>query len=175
MAAARFDENRYEIPGRVSSQDVREMREAFELLDEDRSGYVNIRELRAAIVALGLSVESSTVTEIMQEVGGSDANLDFDEFYKLMTEEVTGKETVEEIMQIFMLFDEDRSGTISVDNLEKVAFSLGEKLDRRQLQEMCSLLDSDGDGEISPEDFYFVMTRGVEERRARQAQAIRNA
>ncbi|CEL92956.1 unnamed protein product [Vitrella brassicaformis CCMP3155] len=154
----------------VSVAEVKEMWQAYNILDESGDGQVNLRELRAAIVSLGLSVDSAALTKIMQGVGGDDAQLSFNEFFDKMTATAKEHEKLEEIMKIFMLFDEDRTGTISVANIEKVALQLGEKLDKSQLEDMVKLIDSDGDGEISPEDFYLVLTRGAEAKRRKQQQ-----
>uniref|UniRef100_A0A0G4H3J0 EF-hand domain-containing protein n=1 Tax=Chromera velia CCMP2878 TaxID=1169474 RepID=A0A0G4H3J0_9ALVE len=150
---------------------VKEMKEAFDLLDEDRSGFIDIRELRAAVVSLGLHVDPAQLTEIVQSVAGPDGHtISFDEFFELMTRRISPDDKLDEIMKIFMLFDRDRTGTISVKNLKEVATQLGEDVDDSQLEEMMDLLDSDGDREISPEDFYYIITRGAEARRLREVQ-----
>ena len=85
--------------------------------------------------------------------------IDFDEFLDLMTSRLAGSDTKEDIMKIFELFDDDKTGYISLQNLKRVARELGENMDEAQLLEMIERADSDGDGQISPEDFYNIMTR----------------
>jgi centrin-1 len=58
-----------------------------------------------------------------------------------------------------MLFDEEKSGFISLASLKKVVKELGENIDEAELQEMIQKADSDRDGLINEEEFYNVMTR----------------
>ncbi|KFH03569.1 putative centrin [Toxoplasma gondii MAS] len=69
------------------------------------------------------------------------------------------KESREGIQKIFSLFDDDRTGTITLKNLKRVAKELGETMSEDELREMLERADSNGDGEISFEDFYAIMTK----------------
>jgi centrin-3 len=55
------------------------------------------------------------------------------------------------------LFDDDRSGKISLKNMKRVARELGENLSEEELQAMMDEFDRDQDGEISAEEFMYVM------------------
>jgi len=46
------------------------------------------------------------------------------------------KETVEEVEKAFLLFDKDRSGKISLDNLREIAAEIGEKMTDDELMDM---------------------------------------
>merc|ERR1719473_2482921 len=85
--------------------------------------------------------------------------LDFASFLDLMTAKMGERDTREDVSKVFRLFDDDRSGTITVRNLQRVARELGEQLPIEDLEEMIARADSDGDGQVSPEDFYSLMTR----------------
>lgn len=63
--------------------------------------------------------------------------------------------------KVFMLFDEEKSGFISLASLRRVVKELGENIDEAELQEMIQKADSDRDGLINEEEFYNVMTRKV--------------
>lgn len=69
------------------------------------------------------------------------------------------KESREGIQKIFNLFDDDKTGSITLKNLKRVAKELGESLSEEELREMVERADSNGDGEISFEDFYAIMTK----------------
>ena len=69
------------------------------------------------------------------------------------------KDTKEDIQKVFNLFDDDQSGKISLRNLKRVAKELGETMSDAELLEMIERADTDGDGEISPDEFYAIMTK----------------
>lgn len=89
----------------------------------------------------------------------STGEVDFEEFLDAITSKLGDKESKEGIRKIFALFDDDRTGSISLKNLKRVASELGETLSEEELKEMIERADSNGDGEISFEDFYAIMTK----------------
>lgn len=85
--------------------------------------------------------------------------LSFDDFLTLMSVKMAEKDSKEEIMKAFRLFDDDETGKISFRNLKRVATELGENLRDEELQEMIDEADRDGDGEISQEEFLRIMKK----------------
>jgi centrin-1 len=85
------------------------------------------------------------------------------------------KDTKEEVLKAFALFDDDNTGKISFKNLKRVAKELGENLTDEELrvrgtlatidpltprvQEMIDEADRDGDGEINQEEFMRIMRK----------------
>merc|ERR1719253_148895 len=85
--------------------------------------------------------------------------LDFNGFLDLMTAKMGERDTREDVSKVFRLFDDDRSGNITVRNLGRVARELGEQASPEELEEMIARADTDDDGQVSMEDFYNLMTR----------------
>ena len=69
------------------------------------------------------------------------------------------KDSKEEILKAFRLFDDDETGKISFKNLKRVAKELGENMTDEELQEMIDEADRDGDGEINEEEFMRIMKK----------------
>ena len=61
------------------------------------------------------------------------------------------KEREEELCDMFMMFDKDKSGTISVDELSKVMVTFG-GLDKEELDIMINEADKDNDGQVMNQD-----------------------
>ena len=112
----------------------------------------------------------------------SSATVTFDEFIEMVTPRMLNRDSREEIMKVFALFDDDNTGAISFKNLKRVATELGklclinqfeiaqifivntllytgENLTDEELQEMVDEADRDGDGVINEEEFYRVMRK----------------
>lgn len=150
-----FDVNRYCVPGEINVHEVRDMKRAFDMIDEDQSGKIDAEELAGAAVALGIPME-----ENISVLLGTD-KITFDEFFNRMTAKLTENDKADDIMSIFELFDQDTTGTISFDNMQNIARIIGAKETPQQIQEILSTLDTDGDGELDPIDFYTCLVSGM--------------
>ena len=81
-------------------------------------------------------------------------------FLALLLVKMSEKDTKEEILKVFKLFDDDSTGKISFKNLKRVAKELGENMTDEELQEMIDEADRDGDGEINFDEFVNVVILG---------------
>merc|ERR1712244_34166 len=138
----------------------RELKEAFELFDTDSSGTIDMKELRAAMKALGYDAQKEELKKIRFELDkdiGDEIN--FDEFLEIMTGRICKADTREDIDKIFRLFDEDNTGYITLRNLKKICQELGEDINDEELKEMIEEADKDGDGVVSTDDFWYMMKK----------------
>ena len=85
--------------------------------------------------------------------------IEFSDFLGMMTQKMAEKDTKEEILKAFKLFDDDETGKISFKNLKRVAKELGENLTDEELQEMIDEADRDNDGEINEQEFLRIMKK----------------
>lgn len=76
-----------------------------------------------------------------------------------MTSRVSAKDTKSDLRKVFNLFDEERTGFITLQCLKKMVREMGENIDEAELQEMITNADLDQDGMVSEEEFYNVMTK----------------
>ena len=60
--------------------------------------------------------------------------IDFDDFLAMMTTKMGERDSKEEILKAFRLFDDDETGKISFKNLKRVAKELGENMTDEELQ-----------------------------------------
>ncbi|KAJ3153979.1 hypothetical protein HDU89_008846 [Geranomyces variabilis] len=146
----------------LTSDQKQEIREAFDLFDTDGSGTIDTKELKVAMRALGFEPKKEELKKMVAEVDRTGSGvIDFNDFLELMTSKMSEKDTREEIVKAFRLFDDDDTGKISFKNLKRVAKELGENLTDEELQEMIDEADRDGDGEISQEEFLRIMKKTV--------------
>ena len=77
----------------------------------------------------------------------------------MMTARMTDKDSREDILKVFALFDAEGKGRITLRDLKRVAKELGETMSEAERLEMIERADSNGDGEVSRDDFVEVMTK----------------
>lgn len=96
------------------------------------------------------------IAEIDKDGSGQ---IDFNEFFQMMTTRPSDNESREEVHKVFITFDSQKTGFIALKDLRKVAKDLGELTDDTVLQEMIERADADGDGVVSEEEFYNLITK----------------
>merc|ERR1712094_122431 len=134
-------------PGQLTEEQMDEIREAFGLFDSDASGQIDIRELKAAMRALGFEVKNEELKKMVSDIDNDgNGTIEFGEFLQMMTGKIGEKDTREDIEKVFKLFDDDNTNKISFRNLARVAEELGENIDDEELQDMINQADRDGDG-----------------------------
>ena len=110
--------------------------------------------------SLGFEKKNPTIYNMIADLDTHENSqgINFENFLDAITDKLGNKESREGISRIFDLFDDDKSGNISIHNLRRVAKELGETMSAEELKEMLERAASNGD-EISFEDFYFIMTK----------------
>ncbi|KAM9850398.1 uncharacterized protein cetn2 isoform 1-T1 [Aulostomus maculatus] len=169
----------------LTEEQKQEIREAFELFDTDGSGYIDVKELKVAMRALGFEPKKEEIKKMIGEVDkDGTGKISFADFLSVMTQKMAEKDSKEEILKAFRLFDDDETGRISFKNLKRVAKELGENLTDEELQvrlyinttqsssycmymyvygvfvkEMIDEADRDGDGEVNQQEFLRIMKK----------------
>merc|ERR1712153_232366 len=114
----------------LSEEQLDEVREAFGLFDADASGEIDVRELKAAMRALGFKVKNEELKKMVTDIDNDgNGTIEFGEFLAMMTGKMGEKDTREDIEKVFKLFDDDNTNKISFRNLARVAEELGENID----------------------------------------------
>ena len=79
-------------------------------------------ELKAAMTSLGFESKSGTIFQMIADLDSDGSGtIDFQEWLNLLTKKVSDKDSRANISKIFALFDDERTGYISVKNLRRVA------------------------------------------------------
>ena len=116
------------------------------------------------MTSIGFEAKSGAIFQMISDLDtdGSGA-VDFGEWLTLMTKRVNDKDTRSNIGKIFALYDDERTGFISIKNLRRVAQELNENVSEEELQELITRADTDCDGLVSEEEFYTILTRPLKE------------
>lgn len=144
----------------LSDEQKSDIKEAFDLFDQSGVGVIDAKELKVAIRALGFEPKKEEIKKMIAEVDKDcTGKISYDDFVQLMTVKMAEKDSNEEILKAFRLFDDDDTGTISFKNLQRVAKELGENLTDEELKEMIDEADLDGDGEVNQNEFLRIMKK----------------
>ena len=138
----------------LTEEKIQEFKEAFEIFDKDKDGYITIKELGEIMKQLGQVPSETELQDMINEVDvDGNGNIDFKEFLGLMARKMRDTDTEEELIEAFKVFDRDGNGLISTNELKHVMLSLGEKITDEEVEEMVKEADIDGDGFINYEEF----------------------
>lgn len=143
----------------LSPEQVAEFKEAFSKFDKDGNGSINTQELGAVMQALGKDLSEAELKEIISKVDtDADGVISFPEFLEEMVRGMKAWGKKQDLQEAFRVFDVDRNGYISVDELKQVMAKLGEELSQEVLEAMIHEADVDQDGQVNYEEFVRILS-----------------
>mmetsp|Transcript_1076 Transcript_1076/g.2183 ORF Transcript_1076/g.2183 Transcript_1076/m.2183 type:complete len:233 (-) Transcript_1076:60-758(-) len=143
-----------------SKAQVEEYRDAFNMFDKDGSGDIDLDELATLLQNLGVKPSEAELKTMISEIDADGSgSIEFEEFLQLMTKQAVGGPSKEDdIAEAFKAYDRKSQGFITVEDLQAMMTSLGEKFSNEDIQEMLLEVDHDGDGKVGYNDFLKMMT-----------------
>ena len=148
----------------LTDEKQREVREAFELFDQDKDNLLNLEETDAVLKCLGYNFEKTYMKEIMREYGivkhsenSTEKHFCLKALLNFLNKRNLEVDTEEELMESFRSFDKDCDGKLNHRELKYLLLSLGEQLDDREIEEMIKEIDTTGEGVIYYEDFVRIL------------------
>jgi len=143
----------------VTTQQLQEVNEAFQLLDSDKDSKIDYYELKVALKALGFDVKKDEILRLFRSYDPQDTgHISREDFIEISRDMILKRDPMEELENAFKLFDRDDQGGISVASLRRVARELDLSPSEDDLRAMIDEFDTDGDGMVSLDDFVQIMT-----------------
>lgn len=154
-----------------------ELRDVFATFDRNNDGFITRQELKESLKNIGISAGEKDVADMVARVDANgDGLIDLDEFCHLFGWISSSKESSsnlgapaedddqgEGLREAFEVFDGNKDGLITVEELGLVLSSLGfnegKKMD--DCKEMIRKVDMDGDGMVNFEEFKKMMRDGL--------------
>jgi calmodulin len=123
-------------------------------------GTIELHELQSVMRKLGQNPTQAELIEMINSVDDNgDHEIDFNEFLILMKSRIGERDPEKELRDAFAVFDTDNSGSIDRKELKRILKKLDQKLTDAELDAMMAEVDTNGDGEISFEEFKALMVR----------------
>lgn len=151
-----------------------ELRKVFSTFDKNGDGFITKQELRESLRNIRIFMTETEIDDIVVRFDSNgDGLIDFDEFCLLTSEslgagregeerEGNKEEEVDNLKEAFDVFDKDKDGVISVEELGLVLTSLGLREGKKveECKEMIRKVDMDGDGMVNFNEFKRMMMSG---------------
>lgn len=134
----------------------KEQKEAFIIFDSDKDGKLSKEEATYAFMALGYSFSEEEMNDIMNKYGQNDI-INFENFSYFLFNRSKDIEMEDELMECFKDIDKDHDGKISNKDLKYLLFSIGEKLNDEEINEIIKQTDTTGEGFINYRDMIKLM------------------
>ena len=138
----------------LTEDKINEFKEAFEIFDKDKDGYITTKELGDIMKNLGQTPSEAELQDMINEVDiDGNGTIDFKEFLGLMARKMRDNDSEEELIEAFKVFDRDGNGLISNVELQHVMTSLGENVKMDEADKKIKEADLDRYGYINDEEF----------------------
>ena len=128
--------------------------DAFKLFDRLQDGRIRTNDLAPLLRALGHNPTEGEVKDVIQDYDRTDTGfLSFQKFLLLMSSSKLHKESAEDFIKAFAVFDKAGTGKIDAEDFLVQLQSLGDTLTKEQAYQMISNAKADEDGLIDINQF----------------------
>merc|ERR1712079_792124 len=139
---------------KLTDEEMDAFKETFMMFDKDGDGTVSTKELGAVMRTLGNNPTQEELEELIDDADrDGSGSVDFREFVELMIKRESEKETIDDLKQVFRVFDKDGNGYVSTSEIKFVLKSVGLIFTDEEIQEMVQEADIDGDQHVSFDEF----------------------
>ena len=121
-----------EVDIKLTEDEIKDCKEAFDLFDLDNSGTIDPKEVNAALNSLGRD-QSPTIFRLLAGIEELGAEIDFDSFLGHVNDRLGNRESKDGVQRILDLFDAEGTGNITLKALTRVARELGESMTEEEL------------------------------------------
>nr|XP_022334736.1 calcium-binding protein LPS1-alpha-like [Crassostrea virginica] len=138
----------------LTEEQINDIKEAFLVFDKDGDGTVSTEELGEVMRSMGQNPTEKELLDMIAEVDvDGNGDVEFDEFLQMMAKQMQCTDSPDELMEAFQVFDEAKTGYISVAEFRSVMTTLGERLTDDDVDEMIADTGIGGNGFIRYKDF----------------------
>ncbi|KAF5384877.1 hypothetical protein D9615_001338 [Tricholomella constricta] len=148
---------------------IQQFKEAFQLIDHDKDGWVNESDLKEIFSSLGITPSKQMLDNLLSarpggngrtgysEDSGTDRGINFTMFLTMMSERLFEFDTELELLEAFESFDENDSGMVKVDEMRKWLSEVGERMDQREIDRLLKGPFTDRQGNFNYREWVKVL------------------
>eukprot|EP00933_Yihiella_yeosuensis_P001499 TRINITY_DN102473_c0_g1_i1.p1 TRINITY_DN102473_c0_g1~~TRINITY_DN102473_c0_g1_i1.p1 ORF type:complete len:214 (-),score=37.90 TRINITY_DN102473_c0_g1_i1:75-716(-) len=156
-----FNAKEYLRPG-ISEAEVVEMKASFDLMDLAGEGEIDLDEALDDLNALNWDrLDQEPVVQALRTCRRQSNTCDFAGFLDAMCPLLLVHEpTQESLRRTWRLLDDQRKGSINMEDVASAVRSVGLDFSPEELADMVTYADHNGNGEITFDEFYVLLSRG---------------
>jgi calmodulin len=141
---------------KLSAEQLAEFRECFAFYDRDKDGSLLVDDAIVVMRSLGITLLESDVKSLEIAIGSR--KVGWDEFLSIATPRAAAPISSDELRKAFSVFDRDRTGVVSVEELRHVMTTMGEKLTEEEVEELVRIGKVPSSGSLSYSEFAALLT-----------------
>lgn len=121
---------------RLAPEDYEELKNTFDVFDEDGSGSIDPEEINKVLEELGLDKRNPFILSLIHGLKDVGRPIKFEEFLDIVCSRVGETKTKDGLKRVFALFDPEGTGVIGFDQLKAICKQLHENLNDEEILEM---------------------------------------
>lgn len=121
---------------RLNAEDYDELKNTFDVFDEDGSGSIDPVEINKVLEELGLDRRNPFVLALINGLKEKNKPIGFDEFIDIIASRVGETKTRDGLKRVFALFDKDENGLLDFEEFKAIAKQLHDAINDDDLLEM---------------------------------------
>eukprot|EP00347_Sterkiella_histriomuscorum_P022817 403337038 len=119
-----------------------EFQAAFDFFDKNGDKQISAKELGVVMKNIGQHITEQELNQMIIEADeDGSGTIDFDEFLMLMSKRLQELDVKEELIEAFRVYDKEKNGCISVDEIRKILQKMGETVSKDEIEEVLKDLD----------------------------------
>jgi myosin regulatory light chain 12 len=112
---------------------IQEFKEAFNMIDQDRDGFISKEDLHDTLASLGKNPADAYLEEMINEATGP---INFTMFLTMFGDKLNGTDPETVILNAFACFDQETLGNISEERLRDLLVSIGDRFTEEECEEL---------------------------------------
>ncbi|RWS30339.1 myosin regulatory light chain-like protein [Leptotrombidium deliense] len=140
---------------------IQEFKEAFNMIDQNRDGFIDKEDLQEMLASLGKNPEDAYLEGMMNEAPGP---INFTMFLTLFGERLQGTDPEDVIKNAFACFDDENSGFVHEERLRELLTTIGDRFTDEDVDEMYREAPIDKNGMFNYLEFTRILKHGAKEK-----------
>ncbi|KAJ3810869.1 hypothetical protein F5876DRAFT_76370 [Lentinula aff. lateritia] len=143
---------------------IQQFKEAFQLIDHDKDGWVNESDLREIFTSLGITPTQTMLDDLLSSRPGDtssissvDKGINFTMFLTMMSERLFEFDTEPELLLAFESFDENDNGTVKVEDMRRWLAELADRMSEQEIDKFLKGPFTDRQGNFNYREWIKVL------------------